>query len=569
MEGLNILTRKACFLRASNKMTGRYFKPHLAHSFPSPEWRRILSPSSSGESEARGAQPVGMRVRRRRVFVLLDALRVLVAAGGLLLAALLVACSTPSHEVLRFGLASAPVTLDPRFATDATSARINRLLYRQLADFNDAFQPVPALATWRQLAPDHYRFVLGNEGRRFHDDSRLTARDVKATYDFILDPAHASPHRATLEAIREIVAPDDDTVDFYLREPDPLFPGRLVIGILPAAQIAAGRTFNQRPLGSGPFEMVAWPEPGRLRLRRVHDGKVFEFVQVRDPTVRLLKLQRGELDMVQNDLPPELIRYAAARPELQVLQGKGSNFAYLGFNMQDPLLGQHAVREAIAYALDREAIIRYVLGGAARPANALLPPDHWAGNPAIPQYPHDPARARALLKAAGFGEKGLHIVYKTSNDPFRIRLATIIQQQLADVGIDVDLRSYDWGTFYGDIKTGNFQMYSLSWVGIKMPDIFHYAFYSGAVPPAGANRGHFASAEADRLIETAQTTTDPAQQAAYYRQLQLYLWKELPYVPLWYEDHIFVARRGIEGYTLAMDGNYDGLAKVKLRARNH
>ncbi len=493
-------------------------------------------------------------------------LKTVAAAGGLLLASLLAACGSHAHPALRFGLASAPVTLDPRFATDAASSRIDRLLYRQLVDFDDSLRPVPDLADWRQLTPNHYRFVLGKAGRRFHDGTPLTARDVKATYDFILDPAKASPHRAGLATIRDIVVVDDDTVDFYLTEPDPLFPGRLVIGILPAAQIAAGRAFNIHPLGSGPFAIVAWPEPGLLRLRREVDGQLFEFVTVRDPTVRILKLQRGELDMVQNDLPPEMIRYAAARPELQVMKGRGSNFTYLGFNMQDPVTGQHAVRQAIAYALDREAIIHYVLGDAARPASALLPPDHWAGNPDIPQYPYDPVRARALLAAAGYGAKGPRIVYKTSNDPFRIRLATIIQQQLAEVGIDVELRSYDWGTFYGDIKTGRFQMYSLSWVGIKMPDIFRYAFYSKAVPPAGANRGHFASAAADRLIDAAQTVTDPAEEADYYRKLQLYLWEQLPYVPLWYEDHVFVARRDVQGYTLAKDGNYDGLVNVRLKA---
>ncbi len=491
-------------------------------------------------------------------------LKGLLATVGVLFVMMLAACNSPSHEALRFGLASAPVTLDPRYATDATSARINRLLYRQLVDFDDAFQPVPALAAWKRLSPEHYRFTLGSAGRHFHDGTRLTARDVKATYDYILDPAQASPHRATLEIIRDIAVLDDDTVDFHLRELDPLFPGRLVIGILPAAQIAAGRSFNNHPLGSGPFAMADWPEPGRLQLRRRSDDRLFEFLQVRDPTVRILKLQRGELDMVQNDLPPEMIRYAAGRPELQVLQGKGSNFTYLGFNMQDPATGQHTVRQAIAYALDREAIIRYVLGGAARPASALLTPDHWAGNPAIPQYPHDPARARALLQAAGYAPGDLHIVYKTSNDPFRIRLATIIQQQLADVGIAVDLRSYDWGTFYGDIKSGRFQMYSLSWVGIKMPDIFRYAFYSDAVPPAGANRGHYASKVADRLIDAAQSVTEPAQQADYYRQLQRYLWDDLPYVPLWYEDHVFVARRVIAGYAVARDGNYDGLAQVDV-----
>lgn len=491
--------------------------------------------------------------------------RCLRIVATLMITALLASCGTPSHEAIRFGLASAPVTLDPRYATDATSARIDRLVYRQLVDFDEHFQPVPALASWRQLAPDRYRFTLGKEGRFFHDGSRLTAGDVKATYDFILDPANASPHRANLDMIDAITVVDDDTVEFGLNRPDPLFPGRLVIGILPAAQIKAGHPFNRHPLGSGPFAFAGWPEPGRLILKRRSDDQQFEFLQVRDPTVRILKLQRGELDMVQNDLPPEMIRYAAARPELQVLTGKGTNFTYLGFNMRDPVTSQHAVRQAIAYALDREAIIRYVLGNAAQRASALLPPEHWAGNPAIPQYPYDPARARALLKAAGFKPGGVILTYKTSNDPFRVRLATIIQQQLGEVGITVDLRSYDWGTFYGDIKSGRFQMYSLSWVGIKMPDIFHYAFYSDAVPPAGANRGRYASKAADNLIDAALSVAEPARQADYYRQLQQYLWEDLPYVSLWYEDHVCVVRRAISGYTLARDGNYDGLEQVVVR----
>ncbi|MEK7323121.1 MAG: ABC transporter substrate-binding protein [Pseudomonadota bacterium] len=471
-------------------------------------------------------------------------------------------------DSLRFGLASAPVTLDPRFATDATSARINRLLYRQLVEFDAAQQPIAGLAEWMRLAPLHYRFhLLNGEGRGFHDGGRLTARDVKATYDSLLDTKTASPHRGSLEMIASIAVIDEDTVDFHLSRPDVLFPGRLVIGILPAAAIAAGHTFNQAALGSGPYAFVAWPEPGRLQLRRVGDGQRLEFLQVRDPTVRILKLQRGELDMVQNDLPPEMIRYAEARPELRVQRGRGSNFAYLGFNMDDPLVGQHAVREAIAHALDRQAIIHYVLGDAARPASALLPPEHWAGNPALPLLAYDPARARTLLAEAGYGEgKRPRIEYKTSSDAFRLRLATIIQQQLGEVGIDVELSSYDWGTFYGDIKAGRFQMFSLAWVGVKTPDIFHYALHSSQVPPIGANRGRFRSRAADELIEAAAGEEDPARQAAYYRQLQAVLLAELPYVPLWYEDQVFVARRTIAGYTPAVDGNYDGLAVVRRTA---
>ncbi len=479
----------------------------------------------------------------------------------------LTACGVrpPSPDILRFALVSMPVTLDPRFATDATSSRINRLLYQRLVEFDQDDLPVPGLARWERLDARHYRFRLRDDAR-FSDGTLLTARDVAATYRHVLDPAHASPHRLALAGIVSIEVVDDRTVDFHLEKADPLFPGRLGLGILPARLIASDHPFNRAPVGSGPFEFVAWPAENRLRLRRRRDGQLLEFIAVRDPTVRVLKLLRGEVDMVQNDLPPELVRLLRAREDIVVRTAPGSNFAYLGFNLTDPHAGRLPVRRAVALAVDRDAIIRHVLGGAARPAVGLLPPEHWASDPDLQPLPHDPAQARVLLREAGYGEANpLRLTYKTSSDPFRLRLATIIQQQLAEVGIAVDLKSYDWGTFYGDIKAGRFQMYSLMWVGIKMPDIYRYVFHSSAVPPAGANRGRYADAETDRLIEAAETAPDLAGQARYYRRLQARLLDELPYVPLWYEDHVFAARRGIEGYRLARDGNYDGLAGVVRR----
>ena len=468
--------------------------------------------------------------------------------------------------MLRFGLASAPVTLDPRFATDATSTRINRLLYARLVDFDARLMPAPALADWQRLSPIHYRFRLGEQGRQFHDGSRLTAHDVKATYDFILDPANASPHRASLTLIASIEVIDDDTLDFHLSRADVLFPAYLVIGILPAQQMAAGHVFSRQPLGSGPFRFRAWPDAGHLQLQRVRDGQALTFVRVADPTVRVLKLLRGEVDLLQNDLSPELVNYLRDKPGVSVQRARGSNFTYLGFNLDDPQLSDPAVRRAIAQAIDREAIVRYVMGGAARLASALLPPDHWAGNPELPLIAYDPEAACAALREAGFSAAHpLRLSYKTSTDPFRVRLATVLQSQLHEVGIEVDLRSYDWGTFYGDIKAGNFQMYSLSWVGIKTPDIFRYVFHSDAVPPNGANRGRFRDARSDALIEQAAAAPTLDEQAALYRELQARLLELLPYVPLWYEDHVYAAREGIEGYTLSLDGNYDGLISVRRK----
>ena len=474
------------------------------------------------------------------------------------------ACDLADRESLRFGLASAPITLDPRFATDAASSRINRLIYQRLVEFDEDRFPVPGLAMWEKKSHTHYRFTLKKNIPPFHDGSPMTSADVRWTIKFILDSQNASPHRASLSMIEGIETPDARTIVFLLNRPDPLFPGRLSIAILPKNKIADEHPFNQLPIGNGAFSFVSWPEEGLIRLSRNLDGQVFEFVHIPDPTVRVLKLLKGEIDMLQNDLPPELISYIAKKTKVKILKGKGSNFTYLGFNMEDSLVGRLKVRQAVAYALNRREIIQYVLGGAARPASALLPPDHWAGHPKLPIIEHDPQKARLLLKEIGGGKKLVKMTYKTSSDPFRIRLATVIQNQLEKVGFDVDIQSFDWGTFYGDIKEGRFQMYSLTWVGIKSPDIFRMIFHSQSFPPNGANRGRFKSPKADSLIDAAQLTFDFNEQQRYYQDLQTYLLEELPYVPLWYEDHIFVGRRNIIGYALAIDGNYDGLKDVHI-----
>lgn len=478
---------------------------------------------------------------------------------------LLLSCTTPDNGALRFGLSKMPVTLDPRFATDATSSRINRLLYQRLIDFDTASMPVPSLASWQQLTPLHYRFTLDAARAPFSGGERLTSVDVQATYEFILDADNGSPHRLSLaRSIERIETKGDDVIDFFLKKEDLLFPGRLGIGILPKKLIETGHAFNRAPIGSGAYRLEAWPDDTHLRLKRRSDSMLLEFVEVTDPTVRVLKLMRGEIDMMQNDLPPELINYLQQEPGVTIMRGAGSNFAYLGFNMKDEFTGVDQIRQAVSLALDRDSIIKYVLGESARPANALLPPDHWAGAPALHQISYDPDAARVLLAALGYRhDKPLHLTYKTSSDPFRLRLATVMQQQLAEVGIKVELKSYDWGTFYGDIKAGRFQMYSLMWVGIKLPDIFRYVFHSSAIPPEGANRGRFIDDETDRLIERAEAATSIELQAVLYQQLQGRLLQKLPFVPLWYEDHVFIARNHVTGYRIARDGNYDGLLYVR------
>ncbi|MCU0935200.1 MAG: ABC transporter substrate-binding protein, partial [Gammaproteobacteria bacterium] len=228
----------------------------------------------------------------------------LAAIGLLTLAGALVGCGERAPEGLRIAVAAVPLTLDPRLATDAASTRAVRLVYRSLVELDAESRPVPGLARWEPLGPTRYRFTLGEEGRRFHDGTRLIAADVRATVEAIRDPTGGSPHRATLAAVARVEAPDENTVDFFLRSSDPLFPGRLTFGVMPAARLAEAGASAPDPIGSGPFAVASRTED-RLELRRTADGLAVTFLRVADPTMRALKLLKGEVDLLQGDLPPE------------------------------------------------------------------------------------------------------------------------------------------------------------------------------------------------------------------------------------------------------------------------
>lgn len=477
----------------------------------------------------------------------------------LCLLALVTGCARAPDSTLRVSLPNAPVTLDPRYATDATSWRLCRLIYQAPADFDAQFQPVPALMAWTRVTPTRWRFTLRGTPR-FHDGAPVTASDVVATYRAVLDPARASPHRGSLANVRAVDRVDARTVDFTLARPDPLFAGLLVIGVMPARE-AAANGFT-RPVGSGAFEVLD-VTPQAVRLVRRADGQRIDFDVVENETTRALKLARGELDLVQGGFAPEVAQWLARRRGLELVERDGTTFSYLGFNFARGPTARREVREAISAAIDREAIVRHVFRGQARLAATLLTPTHWAGAPTLPVPAYDPARARALLAGLGYDRaRPLRLTYKTSSDQFRLRLATLLQAQLAEVGIALDVRSHDWGTFYADIKAGRFELYGLSWVGLQLPDIYRHAFHSASLPPKGANRGRYASATVDALIERADAASDLATRARCYREIEAELARDVAYAPLWYEAQVFVRGARLIGYDTDASGNLDALAQV-------
>ncbi|WP_019556172.1 ABC transporter substrate-binding protein [Thiomicrorhabdus arctica] len=474
---------------------------------------------------------------------------------------------------IRVGITSRPRMLDPRKATDALSSRINRLIYRQLIDFDERFQAIPDLASWLQLSNTHYRFTL-NDSLPFHHGKKMAAEDVVATYQSVLNPDLGSAHRGSLKGIKEIIAVNERQVDFILDKADALFVGRLVIGILPKDLIDKEHVFHETPIGSGPCQFISLSEQ-KLVLQRLSDLSKLVFIPVKDATVRVLKLRKGELDIIQNDLSPELVNYCSKQKGLKVEWHSGTNFGYIGFNFEDELLAQTAMRQALAYGIDRQSIIDAMFDGRARLAGGLLVPEHWSGVKDIHGYDYQPEKAKALLKRVivpselvkkdSNNQQFIELSYKTSNDPTRIRLATIYQSQLRKIGIHLNIQSYDWGTFYSDIKKGRFQLYSLAWVGVKSPDIFQYAFDSNAIPPKGANRGRYRDATADQLIREAGQTQSLEQQALLYQKLQRHLQDTLAVIPLWYEDQYSVMRSNISGYVLYEDGRLDGLLQVQKK----
>lgn len=466
------------------------------------------------------------------------------------------------NSTIRMGLARAPIDLDPRRATDAASSYINRLIYQRLVEFDASNLPIPALAKWTQPTATIYRFHLHNppSTRTFSNGQILTAEDVRATFASILDPANGSPYRTQIVAITNMKVLDNDTLEISIAQPDPLFPTRLVLEILPAKLIASKHPFHNQPVGSGPFQFHAWPQTGKLQLVRREDKQTLEFLEVKEPGVRVMKLMRGEINLLQSDLPPELFRFLSDRPKIRVLKTPGSNFTYIGLNAQDPILKQLIIRQAIAYSIDRDAIIQYLLAGGARPAQSLLPPQHWAGAKDLPPLKYDLAEARRLLAQAGYNSNHpLELTYKTSTDPFRVRLATVIQAQLKAANINLKVQSLDWGTFYGDIKAGRFQLYSLTWVGIKTPDHFRAIVHSTAVPPQGSNRGRYNNPKADAMLDHAAQLPTLEAQAIEYQKLQHLLLEDLPYIPLWYENQIAAVGENVQGYEPAADGNFDAL----------
>ncbi|MFQ5961036.1 MAG: ABC transporter substrate-binding protein [Candidatus Methylomirabilales bacterium] len=476
-----------------------------------------------------------------------------------------------SPEGFTAAIETNPVSLDPRVATDALSIHVIELLFNGLVRADAHFRIVPDLAErWEQPNERTLIFHL-RRGVRFHDGRELTGADVR--YTFASLRTVGSAHATVLQEVQDIQVLDRYRVAFHLKRPFAPILYHLTMGIVPAKR-AREEGFGQSPVGTGPFRFTRWEQNDQVQVEAFADyfdgAPQIARLNLRiipDATIRFLELKKGTIDLLLGSLPPEVFSLVEGLPGVRVATVPSSNYTYLGFNLRDPILSDVRVRQAIAHAIDREGLITYLLRGQAIPATGLLFPQHWAYEPHVKTFPFDPEKARRLLDEAGHPEKGgvrFTLVFKATTSELSRTIAEAIQYQLSQVGIQLEIRSYEWGTFYADIKSGNFQLYVLTWVGITDPDYYHYIFHSASLPPRGANRGHYHDADVDRLLLAGRQTSDWSQRKAAYSRIQQILAEDLPYVSLWHEIRWAAYTRRIVGFSLMPGGDFISLKDVRL-----
>lgn len=482
----------------------------------------------------------------------------------------------PDHNTLVMVIESSPTNLDPRVGVDAQSERIDELLFDSLVRRDDHFNLQPWLAdSWEIPNAQTYIFHL-HHGVHFHNGQPLTARDVKWTFDSLLSGKIRSAKTSTYAPVERIDAPDDYTVIFHLKEPFAPMLWNLSDGAIGIVPYGSGDDFNRNPIGSGPFRFVRaqmdkevvvernteyWATPAKLE--RV------EFKVIPDATTRALELRKRSADIALNSLVADTVVALERDRELTVTKSDGTIYAYLAMNLRDPILKDVRVRHAIAYAINVEPIIHYLLRDQARPAYSVLPPQHWAYDTDVAKYPHDPARARQILDDAGYrATNGIrfHLTMKTSTDESTRLLAAVLQQQLREAGIALDIRTFEFATFFADVTKGAYQIHSLRWVGGSNldPDIFEHVFDSASFAPKRANRTFYSNPRVDELIREARSTVDQQKRKTIYDEVQRILAEDLPYINLWYLDNVLVRTNRVRGIELSPSGNYDFLRTAEL-----
>lgn len=472
-------------------------------------------------------------------------------------------------------------------ASDAAAERVKNLMFNALVKKNENFEYVGDMAKEINISEDGtvVTFKL-NEDVKFHNGAAFTSADVQYTFDELFKsegykagaffdtvpvPGEMVDGKPKTERVAHIVSietPDAATVVITVTKPalaNQLLSNLVAVPIIPQGTAAQQGT---HPIGSGPFKFVSldtgqnileleanaeyWDGPPTIKKLRVKT--------VTDASALQSELQTGSVDLAANptNLPPDTLRLLADAPNLKVEQFPGSNIQYIGMNTSSPPLDKVKVRQAIAYAIDREKIVKELLSGQATVAHSILPPQSWAYSPGT-EYTYDPAKAGALLKEAGYNNEPVVFKFSAGNTATN-QYAQVIQAGLTAAGINVKIETVDPGVLRQHLAQGQFQMNTGVWIGGNQDPIFLKDLFTTARIPGEnvncCNRGRYSNKAVDEMIEKAINTPNREEAKDLYIKAWNQISNDVPLFPLWYPANMIIANKRIGNLKISPSGDW-------------
>ena len=490
----------------------------------------------------------------------------LILIFGLLVAGCAPSTPDPGRDSIVVAMGGNPVTLDPHGSNDQASSRVHRQIYETLIYQTEELELVPALAeSWTQVDDLTFEFKL-KAGVKFHNGETLTANDVKFTLERALASAFIGHIVGPIDAA-SITVVDDLTIRFSTTQP---FAPMLTHLAHPAMAILnekavteGGEDYGTNPVGTGPFKFVSWDFDEKVTLERFDDFhgtkallREVVFRIIPDNTVRTVQLETGEADIIYDIQPTDVSRVDAA-PNLTLVRDANLSVTYIGFNVDKAPFNDVRVRQAINLAVDMEAVVNAVYAGVGSPAKGPLGPNVFGANMDLEGWDRDLDTARALLAEAGFAD-GFTTTLWTNDNLQRRQIAEIVQNQLADVGITVEIVEVEWTKYLADTAAGLHDMFILGWTTVTADaDYGLYAlFHSSAVGTPG-NRTFYRNARVDELLDLGRTTTDQAARLAAYREAQEIIRDEAPWVFTWNGENISGTQSNVTGFKQHPAGHHN------------
>lgn len=467
-------------------------------------------------------------------------------------------------------------TVDPRFTLTNYDAAVSKLISVGLTTVSTSnAEPELALAERIEMIdPLTYDITLAD--RKFSDGTPVTANDVARTYQTVADKRCDSLYGQIFrDRWKRVDAIDPRHVRMRLAQPLGTIMSDLEFSIISFHGVPPGACTPAVVVGAGPYVLreltpyIARFDANPYTITRPRLPHL-ELRFVTDASARILMLVGGSADLLENAVRADLVDEVAQRERVHVAAEHSLLLTYMLLNNDDPILKDLRVREAIALTLDRPTVIHARFQGRAVLATGLLPPTHWAYNGDVAHWDRDLPRARALLDAAGFraGPDGvrMRLTYKTSADAFRVAIAHVLASQLAEVGIEVEVRPFEFATFFADIKRGNFQIATMQTTPITEPDFYFSYFHSSRIPTDAdrdaQNRWNYRNADFDRVSAAARHEPDRAVRKGLYAEAQRLVARDLPVIPLWHEDNVVLSNVDVQSYAILPDGRFAGLPGV-------